>query len=126
MSLPEEGRTETFTREFSVADVRRFAELSADTGSHHEEPDEEGRLLVHGLLTATLPTKIGGDHDVLADRMTFEFPRPVYTGETVTCEVTFPTVDPHPAGHRVEAEGVCRNEAGEVVLRFEFGGIVRE
>lgn len=125
MPVPETGQTDTFTREFTTDDVRQFADVSADTGSHHEEPDDDGRLLVHGLLTATLPTKIGGDYDVLADRMSFEFPRPVYTGETVTCEVTFHTVEPTDSGHRVAADGVCRNGADEVVLRFEFGGIVR-
>ena len=27
-------------------------------------PDEQGRLVIQGLLTATLPTKIGGDYSV--------------------------------------------------------------
>ncbi|MFC4405226.1 dehydratase [Haloarchaeobius iranensis] len=87
--------------------------------------DADGRLLVHGLLTATLPTAVGGEYDVLADRMAFEFPRPVHTGDTVTCTVTFHTVESTDAGHRVAADGVCRNEADGVVLRFEFGGLIR-
>ncbi|WP_435348139.1 dehydratase [Haloarchaeobius sp. HRN-SO-5] len=125
MPVPEEGQTDTFTRRFTTEDVRRFTAVSADAGEHHEEPDEGGRLLVHGLLTATLPTKVGGDYDVLAETMAFEFPRPVYTGEEVTCEVTFHTVEEREHGHRVDARGVCRNEAGDVVLRVEFGGRIR-
>ena len=57
-------------------------------GSHHVTPDEQGRLVIQGLLTATLPTKIGGDNNVLARTMNFEFLRPVFTGDTIICEVT--------------------------------------
>ena len=64
--LPAEGETVTFERTFDHADVERFVEVSEDEGTHHLEPDAEGRLLVHGLLTATLPTKVGGRYDVLA------------------------------------------------------------
>jgi 3-hydroxybutyryl-CoA dehydratase len=56
-------------------------------GSHHVTPDEQGRLVVQGLLTATLPTKIGGDYNVLARTMNFEFLSPVFTGDTIICEV---------------------------------------
>jgi hypothetical protein len=38
-------------------------------------PDEHGRLMAHGLLTATLPTKIAGDMNFIARQMTFEFHR---------------------------------------------------
>lgn len=44
--------------------------------------------MVQGLLTATLPTKIGGDANVLARTMNFEFLKPVFTGDTILCEVT--------------------------------------
>jgi hypothetical protein len=40
-----------------------FADVSRDRGIHHVKSDEDGRLLVHGLLTATIPTKLGGDID---------------------------------------------------------------
>ena len=43
---------------------------------------------MHGLLTATLPTKIGGDINFIAREMIFKFHRPVFSGDTVRCEVT--------------------------------------
>lgn len=77
----------TFERTFSVRDVELFTEISGDEGIHHLTPDEQGRLVVQGLLTATLPTKVGGDHNALARTMNFEFFRPVFTGDTIMCEI---------------------------------------
>ncbi len=50
--------------------------------------DEREWLIVHGLLTTTLPTKIGGDLNYIARQMVFEFLWPVFTGDTIRCEVT--------------------------------------
>lgn len=66
-----------FERTFTKEDVEVFTKVSMDEGDHHTNPDEQGRLIVQGLLTATLPTKIGGDYNVLARTMNFEFLRPV-------------------------------------------------
>src|SRR6476659_9869795 len=77
----------TFERTFTVEDVERFTKVSGDEGTHHVTPDEQGRLVIQGLLTATLPTKIGGDNNVLARTMNFEFLRPVFTGDTIICKV---------------------------------------
>src|SRR5690625_2635114 len=82
------GEIITFERTFTERDVELFTKVSGDEGTHHITPDEQGRLVIQGLLTATLPTKIGGDYNVLARTMNFEFLRPVYTGDTVICEVT--------------------------------------
>lgn len=87
MSL-QVGYIITFERTFTVEDVELFTKVSGDAGAHHITPDEQGRLVIQGLLTATLPTKIGGDHNVLARTVNFEFLRPVYSGDTITCEVT--------------------------------------
>ena len=63
----------TFERTFTREDVALFTEVSKDEGVHHVTPDEQGRFVVQGLLTSTLPTKIGGDYNVLARKMDFEF-----------------------------------------------------
>src|SRR5690625_6682422 len=68
-----------FERTFTKEDVELFTQISKDKGDHHTTPDEQGRFVIQGLLTATLPTKIGGDHSVLARTMNFEFLRPVFT-----------------------------------------------
>lgn len=49
----------TFERTFTVRDVELFTEISGDEGIHHITRDEQGRLVVQGLLTATLPNKSG-------------------------------------------------------------------
>ena len=77
----------SFERTFTISDVKFFTEISGDEGVHHRNLDEQGRLVVQGLLTATLPTKVGGDNNVLARNMNFEFLRPVFTGDTINCEV---------------------------------------
>jgi 3-hydroxybutyryl-CoA dehydratase len=55
-----------FERMFTKEDVKLFTKVSWDEGDHHIHPDEQGRLVIQGLLTATLPTKIGGENNVLA------------------------------------------------------------
>jgi len=126
--LPSPGATLRYERTFTVEEVEAFADLSEDRGEHHEVPDDDGRLLVHGLLTATMPTKIGGDLDVLARTMTFDFHRPVYTGERIVCEVTVETVDRDDDGDdgraAVEADVVCHRDGDEVVLTGGFEGVV--
>ncbi|MEF7561120.1 enoyl-CoA hydratase [Bacillus thuringiensis] len=78
------GEKITFERTFTKEDVALFTEVSKDEGT----PDEQGRFVVQGLLTSTLPTKIGGDYNVLARKMDFEFLRPVFSGDTIRCDVT--------------------------------------
>lgn len=62
------GDVIAFERSFTREDVELFTKLSWDEGIHHITPDEQGRLVIQGLLTATLPTKIGGENDVLVSR----------------------------------------------------------
>ncbi|MFU8868065.1 FAS1-like dehydratase domain-containing protein [Natronococcus sp.] len=124
MTRPTEGETHTFERAFTTEEVRQFAELSQDTQPRHTEPDEEGRLLVHGLLTATLPTKIGGDLEVLATSMTFEFRQPVYTGESIACAWTYESVAEHEDRYSLVVDVDCENEAGESVLTATIEGVV--
>lgn len=127
MNVPDEGETHTFERTFEVEEVRTFAELSEDRGTHHVETDEKGRLLVHGLLTATLPTKVGGEDDVLASEMTFHFHRPVYTGERLRCAVTYNSVVRRSDGdYAVAATTEVRRLADdEIVLRGSYEGVIR-
>lgn len=125
--MVEAGDEFTVERSFTADEVETFVELSGDEGSHHVRPDDRGRLLVHGLLTATLPTQVGGAHDVLATEMTFRFEGPVYTGQAVTCEVVFSTVESTERGDRwVEAEFTCHREDGETVLTGSFSGVIRD
>jgi 3-hydroxybutyryl-CoA dehydratase len=69
-------------------------EASGDRGLHHVTPDAQGRLMVHGLLLGTLPTIVGGQLSFLAPEMSFEFLRPVFTGEPVRCDVVLTQWEP--------------------------------
>lgn len=120
----EEGQVVSDQRTFTVEEVQRFAELSGDEGYHHLVAGQDGDVMVHGLLTATLPTKIGGELDYVARTMTFDFPRPVYTGETITCEVRVENVSEESGKTDLEVSWTCRNESDEVVMEGESTGVL--
>lgn len=126
MDEPTVGDATTVERTFTKEDVRQFAALSGDDQPRHTEPDEDGRLMVQGLLTATLPTSAGGDGRVLARRMAFEFHRPVYTGERVTCEMTTESVEEREDRYELRSTVDCEKEGGETVLTAEVEGLVFE
>lgn len=124
---PIEGDVVTATRTFDSSDVRQFAEATGDRGDHHLEEDDEGRLLVHGLLTASLGTEIGGRYNVLARTMEYRFRRPVYTGETVRCAARFTTVEARADGWEVAADlEYVREDDDTVVLTGSFDGVIKE
>ncbi|MGG4492073.1 hotdog domain-containing protein [Metabacillus idriensis] len=114
----------TFERTFTAEDVEWFTKVSGDRGSHHMTPDEQGRLVIQGLLTATLPTKIGGDHNVLARTMNFEFLRPVFTGDTIICEVTIEQFEKQNNRTHITASFLCENQHEKKVLSGNFSGVI--
>ncbi|MFD0826003.1 FAS1-like dehydratase domain-containing protein [Neobacillus sp. M.A.Huq-85] len=115
----------TFERIFSIRDVELFSEISGDEGIHHITPDEQGRLVVQGLLTATLPTKVGGDHNVLARTMNFEFFRPVFTGDTIICEVKIEKYERQENNRTaIIASFLCMNQNEKEVLKGDFSGVI--
>jgi acyl dehydratase len=119
------GDVTVWERTFTVEDVRLFGQISGDQGIHHIETDEQGRLLVHGLLTATLPTKIGGDLNYIAREMVFEFLRPVFTGDTIGCETTITHLEKVDGRTNMAAKWVCHNQEGKEVMKGHTHGIIR-
>jgi 3-hydroxybutyryl-CoA dehydratase len=126
VELMRVGDVRVWDRTFSEDDVRSFATFSGDEGEHHLAPDEKGRLMVHGLLTATLPTKIGGDMNFIARELTFRFHRPVFAGDTIRCEVTLIAIEPDEGFDRVSSSWTCRNQQGKEVMSGEAQGVVRK
>lgn len=124
MNPPVAGETQTFERTFTIEDVRQFADLSGDTQSRHTDPDADGRVMVQGLLTATMPTKMGSDDEVLAHKMEFEFLKPVYTGESITCTSTYDTVMERDDRYEFTSNVVCENPDDEAVLEATVAGII--
>lgn len=119
------GSILTFERKFTREDVEVFTGISGDEGEHHISPDEQGRFVVQGLLTATLPTKVGGDHNVMARTMNFEFLRPVYTGDVIVCDVTIEKLEPEKKNRTtIAASFLCTNQDGNPVMLGNFAGVI--
>jgi 3-hydroxybutyryl-CoA dehydratase len=119
------GDKTSWERTFTEEDIRLFNKVSGDEGVHHVTPNEQGRLMVHGLLTATVPTKIGGDMNFIARELKFQFHRPVFAGDTITCEVTIVEFEAAEQYTNVRSEFVCRNQYGKEVMTGYAQGIVR-
>ncbi len=71
-----------------------------------------------------MPTKIGSDLEGLGHSMAFNFDNPVYTGETVTCEVTVAEVAERADRYDLSAAVACENEGGETVMTGTVEGLV--
>jgi 3-hydroxybutyryl-CoA dehydratase len=119
------GDVISWERTFTEEEVRDFARLSGDEGTHHLERDAHGKLMVHGLLTASLPTKIGGDLNLIAREMKFQFLRPVFVGDTIRCDVTLLVFEPGDDFNKVTSNVVCRNQHGKEVMTGEASGVIR-
>ena len=119
------GDVVAWERTFTEEDVRLFARFSGDEGEHHLQPDEAGRLMVHGLLTATMPTKVGGDINFIARRLTFNFLRPVFSGDTVRCEVRIDELEDRGQYTHLKSSWVCRNQQGKEVMTGDAEGVIR-
>lgn len=121
------GDTLSWRRTFTEEDIRLFTTVSGDGGEHHLVPDEKGRLMAHGLLTATLPTKIGGDMNLIASEMFFRFHRPVFSGDTIECVVTLIEATPKDDDYlEINTEWRCTNQHGKEVMTGGGRGIIRD
>lgn len=120
------GEVLTYSRTFTVEETLQFGEVSGDQGRHHVEKDEQGRLMVHGLLTASIGTKIGGDLNYIAREMNMEFLRPVFTGDTITCEATLNNVQQQEGYKQVNVTSIYTNQKGKQVLLGTSKGIIRD
>jgi acyl dehydratase len=116
------GAKSRWTRLITEEDIARFADLSGDRGRHHLEAGANGRLLAHGLLTATLPTKLGGDANFIARTMTFEFLKPVYAGDELACDGVVESAAVQSSRFKVRFAFEVRNQDGVLVLRGASSG----
>jgi 3-hydroxybutyryl-CoA dehydratase len=120
------GETFVVTRTFSKNDTSTFADITRDYNPVHFEPrfvaaKKFDRPICHGLLVAGMITEIGGQIGWLASGMAFDFKKPVYFEDTVTCRFTITAID---ARLRAEAEAVFENQHGETVINARISGIL--
>ncbi len=120
------GDVFTVTRTFTEIDTVAFGEISRDMNPiHYDErfaaaKDFRGKIC-HGLLVGGMITEVGGQIGWLASGMNFRFRRPVYFGDTITCEFTITEADER---NRAKAEAVLSNQHGEVVIEAWLSGVL--
>ena len=124
LEVPETGDLITHERTFTAEDVSEFGEITGDQQSIHTDPDEEGRLIVQGLLTGSLMTKIGGDLSYIARTMEYEFLKPVYTGVAITCEWTVESKTEREDRYLLDNRVIYRDGDGTVVLEAYTSGLI--
>lgn len=124
VDVPEEGEVIVHERTFTTEDVLAFGAITGDQQLIHTEPDDDERLVVQGLLTGSLMTKIGGDLNFIARTMTYEFLRPVHTGETITCEWTVESREDQADRHRLETQVVYWNQNDQQVVDASTTGLI--
>jgi 3-hydroxybutyryl-CoA dehydratase len=120
------GETFTAWRTFTQGDVVHFADVTRDYNPIHFDErfarvkKFQGRIC-HGLLVASIISEIGGQIGWLASGMTFNFRRPVYFGDTITCFLTITDINEK---GQARAEAVYQNQDGVVVLEASLTGII--
>lgn len=124
VDIPPEGDVITHERTFTVEEVREFGQITGDQQPIHTELDDDGRLVVQGLLSGSLMTNIGGDLNYMARTMEYEFRKPVYTGEAITCEWTVESITEREDRYRLENDVVYRNENDETVIDARTTGVI--
>jgi acyl dehydratase len=118
------GWSARIERTFRADEIIRFGEITVDYNPVHYEPRwvrHKGYRspICHGLLVGSMLCDIGGQLGWLATGMSFRFRRPVYVGDTITCELTIEAID-----ERRRARGRClfTNQQGERVLEASLEG----
>ncbi|SLM29658.1 conserved hypothetical protein [Desulfamplus magnetovallimortis] len=122
------GDTFSISRTFTDEDVIRFAEISRDYNPVHFDErfakvKKFKRPICHGLLIASIITEIGGQIGWLASGLNIRFIKPVYAGDTVTCDFTITEIDER---GRAKAEAVFTDPNGITVAEATLKGIVPE
>ncbi len=119
------GDSFTVSRRFSEEDIQVFAKISRDYNPvHFDARYAQARNfkspISHGLLTASLLTEIGGQIGWLASGMDLRFKKPVYAGDTITCQWVIKEMDDQ---GRATAAITMTNDEGALVLEAEVRGV---
>jgi acyl dehydratase len=116
----------SISRTFTEDDVNRFADITRDYNPVHF--DERFTAVkgyngpvCHGLLVAAMISEIGGQIGWLASEMRFNYKKPVYFGDTITCDFEITDVDEK---GRAIATAEYTNQRGVVVIQGVLKGIL--
>ncbi len=114
----------TFSRTFTKEETERFGDMIRDYNPVHYDlrwAESKGfdRLICHGLLIGSMICEFGGQVGWLATGMNYNFIKPVYFDETITCKVTVTKIDD---SGKAEAEALFFNKAGDQVCYCHLQG----
>jgi 3-hydroxybutyryl-CoA dehydratase len=119
------GQIFTYRRTFTEGDVALFIGVTGDLNPYHQDEMFASeswfkRRNIPGLLTASMATHIGGMMGFLATEMTFQYLKPVYVSDTITCVVTI--VEKDEEKRQVFCSVNFTNQDGIEVLKGSFCG----
>lgn len=119
------GAKVAFTRTFTEADVALFIGVTWDINPLHTDAvyakaSPFKRLIVPGLLTASLLTHFGGLWAFIAKEISLEFTAPVHVGDSITAESEVIESKPEKGWIRLQCR--CTNQDGVEVLRAKISG----
>lgn len=120
--IPELGKIYKYQRIFTREDILSFARITGDFGSHHI--DQSNKLLAHGLLVASIATKLGGDMNFIAKSMNFKMLKPVYQDEEIFGELVATELIKKNKRIKLKLECKCSNEKGEIVFIGQSYGMI--
>ncbi|MFD3447904.1 MaoC family dehydratase N-terminal domain-containing protein [Microbacteriaceae bacterium 4G12] len=119
------GTVLNFEQTFTTEDIIQFISLA---GYESNELMSDGciYLMLQGLLTATLPTKVGSEYGFIAWETSFTFTRPVFTGDTIHCKVHITETITKNDHLCITIEFLCTNQHDCEVLKGQFLGSISQ
>lgn len=113
-----------YRRTFTEPETTAFGDLTRDYNPVHYDRRWAALkgyrgLVCHGLLVGSMVCEFGGQVGWLASAMSFRFIKPVYFGDTVTCEVAITRIEEN---GRAEAEALFWNQEGAQVGHAQLKG----
>lgn len=119
-----EGDSFTLTRKFTQTETNQFGDLTRDYNPvHYDQRWTEAKgfkgLICHGLLVGSMICEFGGQVGWLATGMRFNYLKPVYFNDTITCTMTITKLEP---SGRAEAEAFFYNEDEKQVCYAHLTG----
>jgi acyl dehydratase len=120
------GDTFSIVRRFTENDIEQFRKITRDDNPVHfegrftEAKKFKGQIC-HGLLIGSMATEIGGQIGWLASSLRFDFKKPVYVNDVVTCRLTMTSIN---ESLKAEAMIEWQNQHHEIVLTAHLSGIL--
>ena len=122
----KQGDSFSYRRQFSEDETVAFGDLTRDYNPVHYDIrwaklKRFKGLICHGLLVGSMICEFGGQVGWLATGMDFKFIKPVYFGDSVTCNITIVKIDEN---GRAEAEALFENQEYEQVAYAYLKGLI--